>query len=220
MAGSCVKSSSFKPSCHKSALRSKAGHFNSQSFLFFIFKIFIFTLFCFTILYWFCHTLTWIHHRCIRAPNPESPSHLSPHIISLDHPHAPAPSILYPVSNTDWRFVIIWQYTCFNAILPNHPTLSLSLKLFKRLLHWTYKFVAIAKHFPIGKNYLWSSPLSWEPGCGYSLPVTDIYISAYKLTLKYMFQGQYQFEVILGPLSLWLEFTVPPSLPIPQKQNV
>ena len=28
-----------------------------------------------------------------------------PHIISLDHPHAPAPSILYPASNIDWRFV-------------------------------------------------------------------------------------------------------------------
>ena len=28
------------------------------------FLIFIFTLFYFTILYWFCHTLTWIHHGC------------------------------------------------------------------------------------------------------------------------------------------------------------
>ena len=34
----------------------------------FIFLNFIFTLFHFTILYWFCHTLTWIHHGCIRAP--------------------------------------------------------------------------------------------------------------------------------------------------------
>ena len=62
---------------------------------------FIFTLFYFTILYWYCHTLTCIHHGCIQAPNPESPSHLPPHIISLDHPHAPAPSILYPVLNID-----------------------------------------------------------------------------------------------------------------------
>ena len=30
--------------------------------------------------------------------------HLPPHIISLDHPHAQAPSILYPVSNIDWHF--------------------------------------------------------------------------------------------------------------------
>ena len=30
--------------------------------------IFIFTLFYFTILYWFCHILTWIHHRCSCVP--------------------------------------------------------------------------------------------------------------------------------------------------------
>ena len=39
---------------------------------FIIFFNFIFTLFYFTILYWFCHTLTWIHHGCIQAPNPIS----------------------------------------------------------------------------------------------------------------------------------------------------
>ena len=69
------------------------------------FLIFIFTLFYFIILYWFCHTLTWIHHGCTWVPNPEPPSHLSPHIISLGHPSVPAPSILYPVSNLDWQFV-------------------------------------------------------------------------------------------------------------------
>ena len=80
-------------------------------FLFF----FLFTLFCFTILYWFGHTLTWICHGCTWVPNPEPPSHLSPHTISLDHPHAPAPSILYPVSNIDWRFVsymIVYMFQC------------------------------------------------------------------------------------------------------------
>ena len=35
----------------------------------------------FTILYWFCHTSTWIRHGCTRVPNPESPSHLPPHTI-------------------------------------------------------------------------------------------------------------------------------------------
>ena len=85
----------------------------------FFFKIFIYTLFYFTILYWFCHTLTWIHHGCIQAPNPESPSHLSSHIISLDHPHAPAPSILYPVLNTDWHFVsymIAYMFQCHSPV--------------------------------------------------------------------------------------------------------
>ena len=78
-------------------------------------KKFIFTLFCFIILYWFCHTLTWIRHRCTQAPNPEYPSHLPSHIISLDHPHAPAPSIPYPVSNIDWQFasyMIVYMFQC------------------------------------------------------------------------------------------------------------
>ena len=34
---------------------------------FFFLNIFNFTLFYFTILYWFCHTSTWIHHRCTRT---------------------------------------------------------------------------------------------------------------------------------------------------------
>ena len=66
---------------------------------------FSFFLFYFTILYWFCHTSTWIHHGCTWVPNPEPPSHLPPHIISLGHPSAPASSIQYPVSNIDWRFI-------------------------------------------------------------------------------------------------------------------
>ena len=41
------------------------------------------------------HTLTWICHRCTWVPNPEPPSHLSPHITSLGHPSAPAPSNLF-----------------------------------------------------------------------------------------------------------------------------
>ena len=76
--------------------------FSDLSFFFFRFY---FTLFYFTILYWFCHTSTWIHHGCTRVPNPEPPSHHPPYTISLDHPSAPAPSILYPASNIDWWFV-------------------------------------------------------------------------------------------------------------------
>ena len=38
-------------------------------FLFFL--IFIFTIFYFTLLYWFCHTLTWIHHGCTCVPKLE-----------------------------------------------------------------------------------------------------------------------------------------------------
>ena len=84
---------------------------------------FIFTLFYFTILYWFCHTLTWIHHGCTWVHNPEPPSHLPPHIISLDHPCAPAPSILHPTSNIDWRFIsfmIVYMFQCHSP-KSSHP---------------------------------------------------------------------------------------------------
>ena len=107
--------------------------------LFFFFSFFI-LFFYFTILYWFCHTLTWIHHRCTWVPNPEPPSHLPPHIISLGHPSAPAPSILYPASNWTGDSFLIWYYTCFNAILPNHPTLSLSHRVQKIVLYICVSF--------------------------------------------------------------------------------
>ena len=43
----------------------------------------------FTILYWFCHTSTWIRHGCTCVPNLEPPSYLPPHTIPLGHPSAP-----------------------------------------------------------------------------------------------------------------------------------
>ena len=95
--------------------------FNSSDryWFLFLFLIIIYFLFYFTMLHWFCHTLTWICHRCTWVPNPEPPSHLSPHIISLGHPSAPAPSILYPVSNLDWRFVSYryWFYIILSSIV-------------------------------------------------------------------------------------------------------
>ena len=92
-------------------------------FYFLFFFYFHFTLCCFTIVYWFCHTLTWISHGCTWVPNPEPPSHFPPHIISLDHPCAPAPSILYPVSNIDWRFfsyMIVYMFQCHSP-KSSHP---------------------------------------------------------------------------------------------------
>ena len=42
---------------------------------------------------------------CTRVPTAEHPPHLSPQVIPLGYPSAPAPSILYPASNLDWQFV-------------------------------------------------------------------------------------------------------------------
>ena len=81
----------------------------------------------FTILYWFCHTSTWIRHRCTRVPNPETPSHHPPHTIPLGHPSAPAPSLLYSASNLDWRFIsymILYMLQCHSPKSPTPPTES------------------------------------------------------------------------------------------------
>ena len=43
-------------------------HVRLNVYCLFVFLICIFTLFYFTILYWFCHTLTWIHHGCTCVP--------------------------------------------------------------------------------------------------------------------------------------------------------
>ena len=39
----------------------------------------------FTILYWFCHTSTWIRHRYTCVPHPEPSSLLPPHTLPLGH---------------------------------------------------------------------------------------------------------------------------------------
>ena len=111
---------------------------------------FFFFLFYFTILHWFCHTLTWIHHGCTWVPNPEPPSHLPPHIISLDHPRAPAPSILYPVLNIDWQFIsymIVYMFQCHSPKsshplpLPQSPKVhSIHLCLFCCLTYKGYHY--------------------------------------------------------------------------------
>ena len=100
---------------------------------FFFFFSFLFTLFYFTILYWFCHTLTWIRHGCTRVPRHEPPSQLPPHTVSLGHPSAPAPSILYPASNLDWRlvsYIILYVSMPFSQIIPPSPSPAESKSLF------------------------------------------------------------------------------------------
>ena len=82
-------------------------------------------LFYFTILYWFCHTLTWICCGCTCVSHPEPLLYLPPHIIPLGHPSAPAPRTLYHASNLDWQFishVIIYMFQWHSPILSGpHP---------------------------------------------------------------------------------------------------
>ena len=67
--------------------------------------------------------------RVYMCSHPEPPSHLPSHTIPLGHPSAPAPRILYRTWTGD-SFLILY-YTCFHAIPPNHPTLSLSHRVQK-----------------------------------------------------------------------------------------
>ena len=107
-----------------------AQHIRSKDLTFFL--IFIFTLFYFTILFWFCHTLTWIHHGCTCIPKHEPPSYLPPHNISLGHHRAPAPSMLYPASDIDWWFdsyMIVYMLQCHSPKSSHPLPLPLSPKV-------------------------------------------------------------------------------------------
>ena len=56
-------------------------------------------------------------------PTLNPPSHLPLYIIYLGHSSAPAPSILYPASNLDWRFIsytILYMFQCHSP-KSSHP---------------------------------------------------------------------------------------------------
>ena len=104
----------------------------------------------FTILYWFCHTSTWICHGCTRAPHPEPSPLLIPSLWVIPV-HQPQASCILHRTWTGDSFHI-WYYTCVNAILPNHPTLALSHRVQKTVLYiclfWclTYRVILYKFH--------------------------------------------------------------------------
>ena len=103
--------------------------------------------FNFTILYWFCHISTWIHHRYIRVPHPE-PSSLPVPSLWVVPVHQPQASSIVHQTWTGDSFHI-WYYTCFSAILPNHPTLSLSNRVQKTVLYISVCFAASYTEYPV-----------------------------------------------------------------------
>ena len=91
----------------------------------------------FTILYWFCHTSTYIPHSYTCVPHPEAPTLLPPHTIPLGCLSAPAPSIQYHASNLDWRFIsymILYMFQCHSP-KSSHPLPSPSPTESKRLCY-------------------------------------------------------------------------------------
>ena len=69
------------------------------------------------------------------------PSHLPPHNISLGHPRAPAPNMLYPASDIDWRFnsyMIVYMLECHSPKSSHPLPLPLSPKVAGRFFtSWT-----------------------------------------------------------------------------------
>ena len=61
-----------------------------------------------------------------------TPHHLPPHNVSLGHHRAPAPSMLYPVSDIDWRFnsyMIVYMLQCHSPKSSHPLPLPLSPKV-------------------------------------------------------------------------------------------
>ena len=107
-------------------------------YFFFFFNLILFLNF--TILYWFCQISKWIRHRYTCVPHPEPSTLLPPHTIPLRCPvHQPQASSIVHQTWTGDSFHI-WYYTYFNAILPNHPTLSLSHRVHKTVLYISVSF--------------------------------------------------------------------------------
>ena len=108
---------------------------HSDHSLFFFFFILYF-YFYFSLLYNTVLVLSYIDMNPPRvymhSQTCTPPSHLPPHNISLGHPHAPAPSILYPASDIDWRFnsyMIVCMFQCHSPKSSNPLPLPLSPKV-------------------------------------------------------------------------------------------
>ena len=83
-----------------------------------------------------------VHMFPIPNPSPTRPPRHT-HTIAPGHSSAPAPSILHPASNPDWQFISYMILYCFNAILPNHPTLALSHRVQKTVLYICVSFAVL-----------------------------------------------------------------------------
>ena len=93
---------------------------------FFFFNLNLFNWRLITILYWFCHTSTWIRHGCTHAPHPEPPSLLPPHTIPLGHPFI--------------SYMILYMFQCHS---PKSSTLSLSHRVQKTVLYICVSFAVL-----------------------------------------------------------------------------
>ena len=100
----------------------------SNSF-FFLFKLIYFNWRLITLLYWFCHTSTWIHHGCTRVPHPERPSLPVPSLWVI-LVHQPQASCIEPGLAILFLYDIIHVSMPFPQIIPPSPSPTESKRLF------------------------------------------------------------------------------------------
>ena len=121
--------------------------FSFYFILLFFHLIFFFYYFYFILLYNTVLVSTYIDlnpPRVYMRSQHEPPSHLPPHNIPLGHPHAPAPSMLYPASDIDWWFdsyMIVYMFQCHSPKwshplpLPLSPKFTMHICVFFAVLH-------------------------------------------------------------------------------------
>ena len=114
-------------------ISQKAGKRSAILFSFFLILFLNFTILC-----WFCQISKWIYHRYTCAPHPE-PSSLPIPSLWVVPVHQPQASSIVHWTWTGDSFHT-WYYTCFNAILPNLPTFSLSHRVHKTVLYISVSF--------------------------------------------------------------------------------
>ena len=99
--------------------------------------------------------IKWMCHRYTRVPHPE-PSSLPVPSLWVVPVHQPQASSIVHRTWTGDSFHI-WYYTCFNAILPNHPTLSLSHRVQKTVIYICVSFAVshTGLSLPFSKFYIY-----------------------------------------------------------------
>ena len=139
----------FKFHWHSAFLFVKSGNHNEEHsptslpllfvgwFLFiYLFLFFLTVQYCIGFAIYQHESATGIHMFPILNPPPSSLPIPALWVIPVHQPQAS--SIVHQTRTGDSFH--IWYYTCFNAILPDHPTLSLSHRVQKTVLHISVSF--------------------------------------------------------------------------------
>ena len=103
-----------------------------------------------TILWFFCHTSTWISHRYTYVPSSWTPLLLPPHLTPLGCHRSPAWGSLHLTSNSHWLSVlhtVMYMFHCY-SLKSSHPLLQSPKDCFIHLcLFWCPAYRVIVTIF-------------------------------------------------------------------------